>query len=83
MNLWSPLAPLFQFSIKSVLLAPFSPKVNPLFYSSTCQMLDTPSSTSGGDKDTHPRIFCRKFHFEQLLIEAFFDIIGTFGSIRL
>ncbi len=27
-------------------------------------------------------IFCRKFNFEQLLIETVFGIVGTFGSIQ-
>ncbi len=39
------------------------------------------SSTPGGDKDTLPLSY-RKFNFRQLLIEQFFDIICTFGSIQ-
>ncbi len=34
------------------------------------------------DRHTRPLIFFRKFNFEQLLFEAFFDIIGNFGSVR-
>ncbi len=29
------------------------------------------------------RVFCRKFNFIQFLFEAFFDNIGTFGSVQL
>ncbi len=28
------------------------------------------------------RIFCRKFNFQQVLFEVFFDVIGIFGSIE-
>ncbi len=57
--------------------------MNLFFHPSTCQMLGGPSSAPGGEKDTWPSCFFgRKFNFEQLLIEAFFDIIGTFGSVQ-
>ncbi len=40
-------------------------------------------STPGEDKDMRPlSFFYRKFNFGQLLIQAFFDIIGTFGSVQ-
>ncbi len=43
----------------------------------------SPSSTPGGDEDTRLVSFCRKLNFIQFLFEAFFIIIGTFGSVQL
>ncbi len=42
-------------------------------------MFEAPSSTSGWDRVCIQWVFCRKFNFGQLLFEAFFNIIGTFG----
>ncbi len=41
----------------------------------------SPSSTPRGDRTCAHRIFCIKFNFEQLLFEAFFDIIRIFCGI--
>ncbi len=43
-------------------------------------MFGAPSSTPGGDRDMRPGVFCRKFICEQLLFEAFFDIIRFLQS---
>ncbi len=38
--------------------------------------------TPGRDKDMRPLSFCRIFNFIQFSFEAFFSLIGTFGSIQ-
>ncbi len=42
-----------------------------------------PSSTPGGDRHIcAQRLFCRECNSEQLLFEAFFDIVGNFGRVE-
>ncbi len=48
-----------------------------------CKSLETPGSTTWGDKDMRPFFFRRKFNFRLLLSIAFFNITGTFSSVQL
>ncbi len=45
--------------------------------------LESPSSTCEGDRHICARgLFCMKFNSEQLLFEAFFDVMRIFGSVQ-
>ncbi len=44
--------------------------------------LEPPSSTPGGDRHMHPRIFCRKLNSKQPLFKAFFDGMRIFVSVE-
>ncbi len=48
----------------------------------TWQSLEPDSSIPRGDKRVRRLSFCRKFNSQQLLFDAFFDIIRIFGSIQ-
>ncbi len=77
---------LTRFSVQSLLFAAFSPKVSQLSHSSTSYFknrnLWRPLAPLPGDIENCIRgVFCRKFHSEQFLFEAFFDIFGIFCSI--
>ncbi len=53
-------------------------------YISKMENLWPPYLHSWGEIEIYTHwIFCRKFNFRQLLFEAFFDILGTFGSVHL
>ncbi len=46
------------------------------------QHLKSPSSTPGRNRYVPYRVFCRKFNSQELLFDAFFDIIGNFGRVE-
>ncbi len=45
--------------------------------------LEPPSSTRGGDRHMRSGLFYTKFNSEQLLFEAFFDVMRIFGCVEL
>ncbi len=65
-------------------IEPYSESTSPFQYIiifQTYQSLELPGSTPGGDRHMRPLTFCRKFHSQRLLFEAFLDIIGIFGNV--
>ncbi len=53
-----------------------------IIISKPCQSLGPFSSTPEGDRHVRSLSFSRKFNSQQLLSEAFFDIIGILRSIE-
>ncbi len=72
---------------KKVFFAVFTPQVYLLSHSiiSNKAILGDPYlhyGVWGGDRHICLQIFCTKFNSEQLLFEAFFDLICIFGGVE-